>query len=50
MITYEHNLVRLKNANMRLDPCMGYDTQVTVKACGPLVLFPKTPGLCEYIW
>ena len=36
MITNEHNLVRLKNTKYET-PHMGYDTQVTVKACGPLV-------------
>ena len=36
----KYSVLRLKKCKYET-PCVGYDTQVTVKACGPLVLIKE---------
>ena len=39
----KYSVLRLKKCKYET-PCVGYDTQVTIKACGPLVIITKEMG------
>ena len=40
----KYSVLRLKKCKYET-PCVGYDTQVTVKACGPLIYFQQSNGV-----